>query len=360
MSGDPENPHAISHPVEAEVFIEHAIEQADIDYKMMLEKYRERSVMMDGIRVDALSKTKPHHWLARKDKSGNVTLSLMAPGAERVKLNCPIGFLNITRREEKWTTDEGPGYTIYREALVYVGSPKLGTLAIMSSCRSDADFFSTEHVEMPFLEDNPEHRAAIENGEGKLSFDKKTLYIRRRIPMNEVHKDLIEKTALTQLTVAGVTRALGLRQISPDELSAVGVNIEKIPSIDYGSTRGASGRLAPAVEQQRDEIWKWLMEMHGSAEKASAALKGLTAFNDYQGQADHSRLTEKQIPRLHPKVKAEYDKFREGAPQPAAGKKAQQPPPQGQKPISPEEAARIHQREQDEANKGKKGQSELL
>lgn len=357
MTDELESKEVVTHQ-DVEVLPEPIFDQVDIDYKLMLEKYRERSIMMDGIRRDALSKTKPHHWIARKDKGGNITLSLMAPGAERIKLNCPIGFTNITRREEKWSTDDGPGYSIYREAQVYVGSPKLGTLPVVSCCRSDADFFSTEHVDLKFNPDNPEHIAAIENGEGRLSFDKQTLYIKRRIPAGEVHKDLIEKTALTQLYTAGVSRVLGIRQLSPEELTEVGVDISKIPSIEYGSKKQESGRLAPAVEQQRDEIWKWLMEMHGNAEKASAALKAATAFNDYQGQSDHSRLTEKQIPRLHPRMKQEYDKFREGAPQSAAGKK---PQPQGQKPITAEEEARIRQRETDEANPKKgKGQSELL
>jgi len=304
----------ITTHLEAEIVPEYGVEQIDIDYKLMLEKYRERSVMLDGIRKDALSKTKPHNWLARKDKNGTVTLSLMAPGAERIKMNCPIGFLNIVRKEEKWSTDEGPGYTIYREALVYVGTPSLGTLPVMSSCRSDSDFFSTEYAELPYVEENPEHKALIESGEGRLSFDKKSLHIRRRIPASEVHKDLIEKTALTQLYVAGVTRVLGIRQIAPEELTDVGIDITKIPTIEYGSGKAKAGKLAPATEQKRGEIWDMLLELHnGDGKKAAEDMKKRTAFNDYAGTSDPQRLTEKQIPYLYEKVKADYMKTREGA-----------------------------------------------
>lgn len=341
-------PAAALPAVRGEVEPNYIVEQLDLDYTRMLQKYRERSQFVDGVRKDALSKTKPHQWLARKDTKGNVTFNLMGPGAERIKTNCPIGFLNKTRREEKWNKESGAGYTIYFEAEVYLADPRMGTLPVIGSCSSDDDFFSTEHTEAPYNAENPEHSLALESGEGRLSNDSKTIYFRRQVPASEVTKENIEKSALTNLVVNGVTRVLGIRSIAIEELRENGIDVDKIPSINYGSGRGQSGQLAPADEQKRTSIWKMLVEISNGDEKAAAAaLKKRTAFNDYAGVDDVSKLTEKQIARHYGAVKKDYDEFKGdgGGAQPPAkpqaapggtGAKAApaggQQPKQGQKP----------------------------
>lgn len=332
---------ALTVPREVEALPNYGVDQVDVDYKLLLEKYRERSLFVDGIRKDALTKTKPHNWLARKDnKTGNVSLNLMGPGAERIKTNCPIGFLNRVQREEQWSNEAGAGYTVYFEAEVYLGEPRAGTLPVIGSCRSDDDFFSTEHAEMPYNPENPEHAAAIETGEGRLSYDKKTLYIRRRIPANEVHKDNIIKSALTNLVVNAVTRVLGIRQISPEELKEAGIDVDRIPSIEYGSNRAQSGRLTPAQEQQRANIWKWLLEMAGGDEaSARAALKARSAFKDREGVEDVARLSEKQIAFHFDRVKKDHDEWQQaGQAQPKAAEA--KPAPQRAAPTAQQKPAK--------------------
>jgi len=308
---------------DVETLPSYVVEQVDIDYKALLLSFKDRALFVDGVRKEALSRTRPHNWLSRKAKNGTVTFSLMGPGAERVRTVAPVGFVNKTRREESWNKEFGPGYTIIYEADVYVGSIKTGLLPVIGTCSSDDDFFSLEHVELPYNEENPEHKAALESEEGRLSADKKTLYIRRRIPASEVTKENIEKSALMNLIVNGVSRVLGIRQLSEEELKEVGIDVSKIPGIDYGSRRDASGRMAPALEQKRDEIKRMLIEMqNGSEPDALADLKRRTAFNDYQGCPSWDRMTEKQINMHHERVKADYDKTRGdsgGAKTPAAG-----------------------------------------
>lgn len=337
---------------EAEALPMYAVEDVDLNYTAMLQKFRERALFVDGVRKEALSHTKPHHWLSRKGKGGQVTFSLMGPGAERIRTIAPIGFVSVRRREERWNKEEGPGYTIYFDAEVYLGSARTGLLPVMGTCSSDDDFFSTEHSELPYNAENPEHKAALDSGEGRTSSDSKTIYIRRRIPATEVTKENIEKSALTNLIVNGVTRVLGIRNVSAEELAEAGIPIDKIGGFEYGSGRAASGALAPADEQKRAEMRQWLVEMNGGDEgKALAALKKLTAFNDYPGCEGWERLTVKQIARKHPELKAAYDVFREGAapdgkdkqqqaqkgPQRATGKQPAQPEPGsspgGQKPL---------------------------
>lgn len=304
---------------ETEALPNYGIEVDDIDYIKMLQKYKERSLFVDGVRKDALTKTRPHQWLARRDSKGNTTLNLMAPGAERIRANCPIGYLNKRDYVEQWNKDTGPGYTIYYEADFFLGSPKSGTMPVIGSCSSDDDFFSIEHNDMPYSAENPEHKAALENGDGKLSGDGKTIYMKVRIPATEVSKEDIRKSALSNLVVNGVTRVLGIRSVSPDELQEIGIDITKIPSIDYGSKKAQSGRLAPAQEQKKSELWKMLVELCGGDEaKAKADLKVRTAFKardggrDYDGQDNWERLSEKQIEHHYERIKADFTAWKEG------------------------------------------------
>jgi hypothetical protein len=296
---------------EVETLPSYIPEDIDVNYTALLQKFKDRAMFVDGVRKEALQRTKPQHWLSRKQKDGSRTFSLMGPGAERIRIVAPIGFMNKTRREEHWTKEHGPGYTVYYEAEVYLGSPRTGLLPVIGSCSSDDDFFSTEHAELPYNVENPEHKAALDSGEGRLTDNNTKIYIRRRIPASEVTKENIEKSALTNLIVNGVTRVLGIRSISAEELKEVGIDADKIGGFEYGSNKAQSGALAPAEEQKRADIKKMLLEMNeGDETKALAELKKRTAFNDYAGCTAWDRLTAKQIPRKYDEIKKDYDAFR--------------------------------------------------
>jgi hypothetical protein len=301
---------------EVETLPSYIPEDIDVNYTALLQKFKERAMFVDGVRKEALQRTKPQHWLSRKQKDGTRTFSLMGPGAERIRIVAPIGFMNKRRREESWTKEHGPGYTVYYEAEVYLGSPRTGLMPVIGSCSSDDDFFSTEHAELPYNVENAEHKAALDSGEGRLTDNNTKIYIRRRIPASEVTKENIEKSALTNLIVNGVTRILGIRSISAEELKEVGVDADKIGGFEYGSNKTQSGALAPAEEQKRTDIKKMLLEMHeGDETKALADLKKRTAFNDYGGCQGWDKLTPKQIPRHYDAIKKDYDAFRGDGPQ---------------------------------------------
>lgn len=286
-------------------------EDIDVDYAAMLQKFKDRALFVDGVRKEALQRTRPQHWLSRKQKDGSRTFSLMGPGAERIRTIAPIGFVNLTQREEKWTKEHGAGYTIYYNADVYLGSARSGLMPVIGTCSSDDDFFSTEHAELPYNADNPEHKAALDSGEGRLTDNGTKIYIRRRIPAQDVTRENIDKSALTNLIVNGVTRVLGIRNISGEELKEVGIDPDKIGGFEYGSGKAAAGVTSPAMEQKRADIKKMLLEMHeGDEAKALADLKNRTAFNDYKGCPSWEKLTEKQIPRHYDAIKKDYDAFR--------------------------------------------------
>lgn len=316
MSEDREPVVALSVPKEAEVLPSYEVEGLDIDYERMLAVAEKRSVFIMGVRKLAVSQTRPQDWLGRKQKNGTTNYDLMGTGAERIRSFCNVGFTNKTRRVEEWSKESGRGYTIIFEADCYIGTSKTGLLPVMGSCASDDDFFSVEHAEVPYNADNPEHQALVTSGDGRISHDQKSLYIRRRIPATEIDKTLIEKSALCNLIVNGVTRVLGIRRMSIEDLKGYGINTDQIAGFEYGSGKAASGRLAPAVEEKRNEIKRMMVELAGGDErKALEHLKSRTAFNDYKGAESWERLTEKQINFQYDKIKVDYAAWREGQPQ---------------------------------------------
>jgi hypothetical protein len=301
------------------------MEDIDFDYDKALVIAQKRGNFVKAVRMAALGQTFAQDWLARKAKDGSVTFDLMGPGAERIHAFAPIGFMNRMRTVETWTKEDGTGYTIRYEADVYLG-PKTHPLPVIGTCSSDDDFFSTEHIKLEYNAENPEHAAALESAEGNLSHDKKMLFIRRRIPSSEVTRENIDKSALTNLVVNGVTRIMGLRKMGAEQLKIAGVDVEKIATVDYGSTRAQSGKLSPAEEQKRDDLKRMLVEMSGGDEaKALAELKRRTAFNDYTGCDGWDKLSSKQLGWKHGEVAKDYAKWKGEAPaQPAAKPKGGQ------------------------------------
>jgi hypothetical protein len=309
---------------EAEPLPSYGVEAIDIDYQKMLTQFQDRAKFIAGVKKVAVAQTYPSDWLGRKAKNDTYNYDLMGPGAERIKSICPIGFSNMRYREEKWVKESGAGYTIYYEADVYVGSPKTGAMPVLGSCASDDSFFSLETSDLPYNADNPEHKSALESGEGRLSNDKKTIYIRRQIPASEVTRENIFKSALTNLFVNGVTRVLGLRKMSAESLREYGIDPAKVPSFEYGSKAKESGRLSPAAEEKRAAIWKMLVELNkGSEEEAAKSLQGHTCFKDFPGVTNVAKLSERQIEICFGKVKHVYDAWRGevAAKEEAAGKK---------------------------------------
>lgn len=123
----------------------------------------------------------------------------------------------------------------------------------------------------------------------------------------ERDKHLIRNSALTNWRVNGVCRLAGMRNPDPDTLKAAGLDVSKIPAIDYKKgfkeialPEEAKGKLA--------DIRVWLMVLCGNdKEKAKAKLKELTAFKDFAGVEDSNKLSERQLSILHPKIKKLMD-----------------------------------------------------
>ena len=210
--------------------------------------------------------TQPNHWI----NHGTLTepkFSLHGPGAEA--LATPLGIYEDPPivREVKRHDKEGEFFAFEVEGIVHSRTLKRYGWFV-GECTSRDQFFTAK-------------------------------------PGFEAEKDkhLIKNSALTNWRVNGICRLAGMRNPDPDILKAAGLDVAKIPAIDY--KKGfKEADLPEEVNKKRNEIGDWLMMLNNNdKDKAKAKLKELTAFKDFAGVDDLRKLSEKQITILHPKVK---------------------------------------------------------
>lgn len=120
----------------------------------------------------------------------------------------------------------------------------------------------------------------------------------------------VKKNAITNFTVNGVTRFLGLRGISWEQLAEMTdgkLTRERATGVDF-----QSGQVERTEEEQikADMVWKWLLEMNGQGVKeAKAQLQKLTAFKDFKGYNNIQKVSGKKLPYLFKDVERLYNQW---------------------------------------------------
>jgi hypothetical protein len=211
--------------------------------------------------------TQPAHWV----NHGSATepkYSLQGPGAEA--LSTPLGIYEDPPiiREVKRHDDKGEFYAFEVEGIMHSRTLKRYGWFV-GECTSRDQFFTAKGGFEP-----------------------------------ERDKHLIRNSALTNWRVNGVCRLAGMRNPDPETLKAAGLDLSKVPAIEY--KRGfKEATLSDSAKPKLDEIRAWLMLLcNNDATVAKNRLKELTAFKDFSGVDDPKKLSEKQIAILHPKVRA--------------------------------------------------------
>ena len=126
-------------------------------------------------------------------------------------------------------------------------------------------------------------------------------------PPSEIDKGDVKKAAFTNCIGNGVTRLLGIRNLTWEDLREAGVDQSKVVKIDY-----KTGEMSEDALSQREEIRSMLMEMCGNDEKKfAAALKKVTSFvgkdgKEISGKPKLEDISEKAIPVNLNKVKKAY------------------------------------------------------
>lgn len=130
-------------------------------------------------------------------------------------------------------------------------------------------------------------------------------------PPSEIDKGDVKKSAYTNCIGNGVTRILGIRNLTWDDLKEAGIDIEKIAKIEY-----RTAEMSEEAKDQREKIREMLTEMCGGDEKKfAAALQKITSFTgkdgkEVKGKTKLESLSEKAIPITYAKVKEGYEKWK--------------------------------------------------
>lgn len=135
---------------------------------------------------------------------------------------------------------------------------------------------------------------------------------RKDIPPSEINENNVRKSAFTNLLGNGITRLLGLRNLTWEDLKGSGIEQAKVGRVTYKKKE-----MKKEAKDLRDKIGSMLLEMSGNDKKmASELLENMTFFiakdgKKVKGKKSLSELTEKAIPTIYGKVKEEYKKWKE-------------------------------------------------
>ena len=134
------------------------------------------------------------------------------------------------------------------------------------------------------------------------------------VPPSEIDRNDIKKSSLTNCIGNGITRLLGIRNLSWDDLKETGINSEDIGKIDYKKKE-----MSEEGKDQKAEIRKMILEMVGQdPEQAKSLLEQITRFTgrdgtEVPGKKSVDQMSEAQVKVTYGKVKKEYEKWQKGA-----------------------------------------------
>ena len=134
-------------------------------------------------------------------------------------------------------------------------------------------------------------------------------------PLSEIDRNDIKKAAQTNLIGNGVTRMLGIRNMTWEELEASGIKREKTSSVTYNQAE-----MSEDAKDLRSQIGKMLLEMAGGdKDGASKLLITHTTFvgkdgKTFKGKASLSEVSERAMSVTHDKVSKAYDAWKANAP----------------------------------------------
>lgn len=130
------------------------------------------------------------------------------------------------------------------------------------------------------------------------------------IPLSEIDRNNVRKSALTNLIGNGVTRILGIRNLTWEELEAAGIKRDKTSKVTYDKKE-----MSDEGKDFRKKIGDMLLEMAGN-DKAEAAklLLVYTTFIDKSGKKVNGKqsladVSEKAMPVTYGKVEKVYNEW---------------------------------------------------
>lgn len=234
------------------------------DLVKVAEMAEKRIEAIKKIKSVALRVTNINDWI---DQGGKPYLQ--ASGAEKVGRTFGISW---RIDEPTLTTEEDNNYSYTYKGYFSLGS---ATIEAIGSRGTKDPFFSKSH------------------GEAK--------------PLSEIDRNDVKKAAYTNLLGNGITRILGIRNLTWEELEAAGIKKGATAKVDY-----TKKEMSEESKDLRKKIGEMLMQMSlGDKEEASNLLLKFTSFvgkdgKEVKGKSSLADISEKAMPVTYGKVKEAY------------------------------------------------------
>ncbi len=248
----------------------------------------------------AISATTEHDWVDQggtPDKPGKPYLC--ASGAEKIGRPFGVKWSNL-KLERMWAEDDRGRYYIYVCTALFELPSGLDSIVSVGTCSQRDTFFSTK---------------TDWTGGVKTTILKTT---------SDIDETNIMKSAVSNCIQNGITRLLGLRGLTWEQVEAAGLKREKAAKVGY------TGKEAPADDKataNRKKILDMILEMvHGEADKAGPLLQEITAW---ETKATEDKPSRKMKGQDHPdkipdngtfpalkKVEAAYQEWKKNHPAP--------------------------------------------
>jgi hypothetical protein len=221
------------------------------------------------IKQAALSVTSKHDWV---DQGGKPYLQVS--GSEKI---ARLFGMSWTIDEPQLTTEEDGHFSYTYKGKFTIGSTP--PIDFIGSRGSKDAFFSKSHG--------------------------------NDIPPSEIDRNDIKKAAYTNLLGNGITRLLGLRNLTWEEVNNAGIKKEDAGKVEY-----TKKEMSEKGKDIRKKLGDMLMEMAGGdKEQASMLLFEHTSFIDKEGKtvagkSSLSDLSEKALPVVYGKVTKAYEEWK--------------------------------------------------
>lgn len=165
-----------------------------------------RVAQLDKIMTLAIRRTNNQDWV---DEGGRPYLT--SSGAEKIARLFGVCWRNV-RAEKVMSSDENGQFYFYE----YSGDFTLGkdVITAVGTCSQKDQFFSKKGSEVK--------------------------------PLSEIDETNIRKAAYSNMIVNGITRILGIRNLTWDELDKSGISKDKSPRVSYASGGNGGGRISAA------------------------------------------------------------------------------------------------------------------
>lgn len=237
-------------------------------YIRMAERIEERVAAMRKIIRVVLGLTGPNDWIDHQGKP-----DITGSGAEKI-----ARFIGISWDRPLVTVErEVDGhYTYIVEARFYMEGASVWAIGTRAS---SSPFFSKSH--------------------GKA------------VPVSEIDAGDVRKAAFTNCVKNGVSKLLGLRNMTWGDLEEAGFKRGDVQKVEYTPAEMDANTL-----EKRAEIGRMLFAMAGNdSEKAKDKLEEYTSFvaddgRQIPGRRELEGMKSKQIHKVHRLVEADYEKFR--------------------------------------------------